>query len=448
MEWLRRLGWLRSKRARAAVGAGVGLAGAVLAAIVVSRSLGPDAQAVVKSGSVETFTVKAPALGIPLTSASGRPLTAWESTAALVAVPNRMPVWARTAVTRLLGSASWSSAAPHLWMLAPDSERQVASWALPGSDLVSLPTLVPVPGMSLVELRSIEHTLHLSATRLSARLEGARLTVATVPVPSGVPAARTSIHLRWQNALAAALPVDGAAAMVAQDGRVLALAGSRQNSSGAFHAAPVGLTLMPLVLAQAATHTGMFAHLQAAAGLSNLTRIGSIWGAGNVLAAFRHLGVENRPVPGAQVVPLPSLKAVTGSRLLATGQGVWTTPLAVARAYLALASSGTIPALTYESSASVGKASHGAALSGANLASLQMVEKLLPEVQAGGVTFRVWDPAPYHYDVALTRLADGSTLVLAVDGLSSQGQFQSLLATVGRLVGQGVTPHRANLSSR
>lgn len=362
-------------------------------------------------------TLAGPPTGPPLDFRQGRPLARWVAQSGILVTPARLAPWARTALARLGGPVP--RAGPALWAPDPARREWVAAWATPGVRIVPVPVLRAAPGVPPPLLHLLERALPMErpAVTVEAGPEGRGRPAWSSPRP-----VVTTADDRLQRVLAASLPRGAAALVVASSGAVLAAAAGA-GAPPPSAPGPVGSALEPVLLAEALGPwwTGTLPDPSVTAGLA--MRAGR-WSTPDVLAAYRRLGLAARPLPGVATVPLPAAPAVSPASLLFHGQGVWASPLAVARAWASLEDGGRLPTLEVVAGR---RDAPGPLLASREAAAA--VRRLLPATSAGNP---FWFAGPSAPAVALLQSPPYGRAVLVVLGLPDARSLAALAARLTR----------------
>jgi hypothetical protein len=360
-------------------------------------------------------TLPGPRVGVPLAFRGGQPLARWASQAGIIVEPTALRPWARAALARLGGPSAGGG--PRLWCPGSSLAQWVATWATPGMQTVSVPVLRTVPGVPPLLARLGAGALPTRRPRVTVEQgPGGRWRTAWVsPRP-----VRTTADARLEAELAQALPAGATAVLVTGTGAVRALAAGR-DAPPPWAPEPVGPALEPVVLAEARGPwwSGPPGDVSVPTGLVMAT---GRWSVGDALAAYRRLGIGRRPLPGVPAVPLPAAAAVSPASLLLAGQGVWASPLALARAWAALANGGYLPSLHVVAARRVPSESR--------VASAEAVASVLHALPTGAGG-HLWFVGPSHPAVAV--LFRPVPAVLVAVGLPN---LRALAQVVSRL-----TPH-------
>ncbi len=337
----------------------------------------------------------------PVVGQGGQPLTRMAISPALVITPNQLQIaWRREMRARL-----------HIRMgqkplLIPVSASVAKMWAarhLAGVQVVKMKYWVPradVPKSVLTMAAGPE----LMASRRWVAHQG--LWSPAEPRPMHV-----SLNYPLTRALAP-LAKDGAIWVLQKNGQVLAAVGTQRML---LHAAPVGLSALPPLLAEAASDAHLKTVLEGAGGIDALAQK---WGSGAERQALQNLGFGPASL-GVVNVQSPALPRSIDSTLLTSGNGLSAAPVQVARAYLPLLNSqGRLPALSF------GAPGAATQRTGIKRGAQEDVLQALPRIKEDGIPFRIWRPAA---SPAVVVEAKGGTVAV----LSSNVTAESLpVATV------------------
>jgi hypothetical protein len=404
------------------------IAGAVAAALLaaaVGRASGlTGAGGRAAPGIVATVAVG----GMPLRAATGAPLTAWVRRSVAVVVPEWVPPGARRVTRAVFG---WPPDTTSRGVMRWAPATVLHGWAYPGVLDATVPILAPRPPLSRVLWQLLEQPFRGTRTAITVTIRGTGPGSVTIRgrAPAGHPV-RTTLRAPWIAALTRTLPPGASLAALDGDGHLLAWAANRANPALIRWAQPVGITLLPPLLAvalddPAAWDRGRSVHL-------SLPALAARWGRVNILAGYRALGVAEPPWPGVETAPLPTR---LGPDALIHGQGVVASALAVARAWLPFVAGGHLPAVTVTTSPRMVAEDPKAAPLVASPESLQAVLAVLPVVRAGRWDVTTFDPPPYRVAVAIFR-AGPTVRVVAVEGLPNAGAWSALLVLWAQILGR------------
>lgn len=356
------------------------------------------------------------ALADRVTGPGGTPLTRAVAEPALMVVPSRLPPFMRAQLAERVGRGLLRRPR-FLWRGRSALFDSARGWNLPGLTPVRVLVNEPVPGLSpaLLQAATAPGDWKAGPWRLDHgvwQLPGGRVTVA--------------YRLDLARVLFPAVGPGGSVAVVDGAGRLLAAEANPVGRELFWQPRPVGLALIPPIMAQAMDHPELFRNLSV--GQASLGTLASRWGNGSIRSALSELGVGAPSLAGQPVAnpPLPTMSPA----VLSAGRALWATPLEVARAYLIFLSGGETPPITLDASPRSVPLSDRPLVATAD--STDQVYGALPTVVAGRVTFRVWRPAASDYAVCLVRGRPG--VVMVVEGTATRNLL-TLAGTLGRWLG-------------
>lgn len=358
--------------------------------------------------------------------------------------PPTLKSWAKRSLSRFLGRRVPNARRPIAWPITSAQAKVINQWASPGLLVGKVFSTEPVAGISSIALRSLEATAGKKAelVRVTTRPQfPPRLQI----VLNGPPRRVVALRLSWQRALVAALPPNASAVAVRGDGQIEAVAGSSDNPALPFAAEPVHQALLPCLWAQSRPASYILHSMSQAASADRSWSPSRPWSYTRIRTALDRLELPQSPWP--EVVPsiLPSSGTVSPIKLFNQGQGLWASPLSVARAYLPFITGGPIPQLTVRVQPNALKRVRQP--DQASKPGWRQVQAVLPTMNVGGTPVTSWDPFPYHYAVGLTIIG-GQPVVVVADGLRTSAQWESVLAALVRASGKGAGFSGANIAAR
>jgi hypothetical protein len=369
-----------------------------------------------------------PTGGALLSAQDGTFLTRVVRRPLLLAVPSRMPGWARVALRRLAGRRLGPG--PELLELTGSQWRSLNTWAAPGLMRVTVPMVEPRDRMLAPEVRVLEAPFGhaAAAVRVFIPLHGPVRFAVRAPAFHAV---ATTLRAGWMIRLSRVLPDNATLVVVDPRGHLLALASALRRPGLLLAASPSAGTLLPPLLALAVQQPGLFRGPVPSTVGQEAGWLARRWGWAGIARAYRRLGLGMPTWPGAPVVPLPRTGGTDLAGLLG-GRGVWISALALARAWLPFVDHGREPPL----SELPGRQPAFGPLPPPVMTpqGRRVVWRVLPRIQAGTWQVVSWAPNGGHAAVAVFR--SGATVrLVAVTGLRGVGAWLAILVSLAKIMG-------------
>ncbi len=315
---------------------------------------------------------------------------------ALVVVPKLLPDWAQREIKHQVG-ARLMHRRQFIWDGTSPLFVQARHWAISGLYPTLIAAYQPAPGMSAAALMLVESSAPVYSKGPFFLNQGLWGVKQQRPVS-------TSLSIALSRKLEPLIPNGGVLAAINGQGQIRMVASNPSNRHISWQPRPVGLGLVPPLIAEAMTNPQLLK--QVAHGSDVLGQLGTDWGGRKIQQALMRLGVDSGVSVLGQLVKNPALPKPS-PLVLSEGHALWATPLEVARAYLPFLNQGELPSLTINSATThFGVGRPLAAPEG----TLTAVTQFLPTVVTSGIRFSVWRPDG-NYAVAYTSLDHGLVLV-------------------------------------
>lgn len=329
-------------------------------------------------------------LGIPLTTKVLEP--------ALVVVPSELPAWARAQIEHQLG-ASLMRQTQFIWDGHSALFQKARGWAITGLYPATVKTWTPVLGMSRTVLQAAAGATQY--TRGPLTLKGSDW---SIPV---VREEKLAWNLALTRSLQPLLGTGGVVAVIDGQGQLMTLSGNPSDRGLAWQPHPVGLGLVPCLMAEALAEPRLLNEVKN--GQNMLKQLSDAWGSSKIQRALQRLGLGAPQSIKGQPVTNPPLPHPS-PEVMSQGHALWATPLEMARAYLPFIRHGAIAPITpYLATQAI---EPGQPLV-APPSTLLEVTRGLPILVMGGIRFSVWRPDG-NFAVAYTATDGG--LIVVVEG--------------------------------